>query len=332
MIQVTSLPLSRRDFVFSPLGNDGKYVVKDPRRQTYFRLGPRERLLLDLLDGRHDRQSLREEFAQQFHEELHDEDIDGFLELAAARGLLEDPIAPTPTSAPPKAAPSAPTAPKPRATGQSLLAWRKSLFDPDASYNWLEPKLRFFWTRGFLALSVPLIVAAVAIVWLNRNELVSDLAENLRWQTVVMGVLTLLLVTALHESAHGLTCKHYGGEVHEVGFLLIFFMPAFFCNVSDAWLLPKKSQRLAITFAGGYFELFLWALAVFGWRMTLQDTLVNYLAWTVVSISGVRVLFNFTPFIKLDGYYLLSDALDLPNLRQRALDYVADYLRWLLWG
>ncbi|HVX09575.1 MAG TPA: efflux RND transporter periplasmic adaptor subunit [Pirellulales bacterium] len=333
MAQITSLPLSRRDFVFSPLGNDGKYVVKDPRRQTYFRLGPRERLLLDLLDGRHDRDSIRREFQHQFKEELTEEDLDGFFELAASRGLLETPgVAPPPPEPRPAPPPSQPSVTTARPSGQSLLAWRKSVCDPDRFLGWLEPKLRLFWTRGFLAISAVAILAAAAVLWLNRGQFVSDLANNLRWQTLLLGGIALIIVTSLHESAHGLTCKHYGGEVHEVGFLLIFFMPSFFCNVSDAWLLPKKSQRLAVTFAGGYFELCLWAAAVFTWRLTMEDTLVNYVAWTVVSVSGVRVLFNFMPFIKLDGYYLLSDILDLPNLRQRGLERVAARLRWLLWG
>ncbi|HXT60001.1 MAG TPA: efflux RND transporter periplasmic adaptor subunit [Pirellulales bacterium] len=332
MIQATPLPLSRRDFVFSPLGGDGKYVVKDPRRQSYFRLGPRERLLLELLDGTRDRQSLREAFRKQFDDELTDDDIDGFLELAASRGLLEQPPeAPSERPSPEPAAAARPAA-RPRATGQSLLAWRKSLFDPDRLFTRWEPRLRFFWTRTFLGFSSVLIVFAAIVLWLNRLEFVSDLASNLRWQTLLLGVLTLILVTTLHESAHGLTCKHFGGEVHEVGFLLIFFMPSFFCNVSDAWLLPEKWKRLAITFAGGYFELCLWALAALIWRLTLEDSLVNYLAWTVVSVSGARVLLNFTPFIKLDGYYLLSDALDIANLRQRALARAAAGVRWLLWG
>ena len=330
MIQASFLPLSRQDFVFSPLGGDGKYVVKDPRRQCYFRLGPRERLLLELLDGNHDRHALREAFQNQFDDELTDEDIDGFLKLAASRGLLES----SPPTEPKQAADATPpdAARPPAKARQSLLAWRISLFDPDRLFTRLEPRLRFFWTRAFFGLSIALIAAAVFVLWLNRGQFVVDLAHNLHWQTVLLGGLTLILVTALHESAHGLTCKHFGGQVREVGFLLIFFMPSFFCNVSDAWLLPEKRKRLAITLAGGYFELFLWSLAAFAWRLTMQDTLVNYLAWTVVSVSGVRVLFNFTPFIKLDGYYLLSDALGIANLRQRALDQVAAGLRWLLWG
>ena len=96
--------------------------------------------------------------------------------------------------------------------------------------------------------------------------------------------------------------------------------------------MPQKRHRLAITFAGGYFELCLWALAVGVWRVTQQQSAVNYLAWIIVSICSVRVLFNFIPLIKLDGYYLLSDLLDIAKLRQRALDYVAGFLRWGLWG
>jgi putative peptide zinc metalloprotease protein len=335
MTEAVALPRSRRDFIYSPLGADGKYVVKDPRRQTYFRLGPRERFLLESLDGEHDRQALREAFQKQFNDELSDEDIDGFLVLAASRGLLQPagPAVEQPQIVTrPDAAATKPSPARRPTSGQSLLFWRRSLFDPDRIFTWLEPHVRLFWTRTFAALSALLVVMAIGVLVLNRLQFASDLAENLRWQTLLFGAVTLVLVTLLHECAHGLTCKHFGGEVHEVGFLLIFFMPSFFCNVSDAWLLPQKWKRLAVTFAGGYFELCLWAFSVLVWRLTLEDTLVNYMAWTVVSVSGVRVLFNFTPFIKLDGYYLLSDALDVPNLRGRALEVAAAWLRWLLWG
>lgn len=73
-------------------------------------------------------------------------------------------------------------------------------------------------------------------------------------------------------------------------------------------------------------------IAAFVWRITQLETGINYAAWIIVSICGVRILFNFIPFLKLDGYYLLSDACDIPNLRQLSLEYVASNLRWGLWG
>src|SRR5262249_24607124 len=78
--------------------------------------------------------------------------------------------------------------------------------------------------------------------------------------------------------------------------------------------------------------LFLWALAVFVWRLTTPDSLINYLAFVVLSACGVQTLFNFNPLLKLDGYYLLSDWLEVPNLQQRSADYVKGRIRWLLWG
>ena len=126
--------------------------------------------------------------------------------------------------------------------------------------------------------------------------------------------------------------QYYGGQVREIGFLLMLFMPCFYCNVSDAWLFREKSKRLWVTLAGGYFELFLWSLAVFVWRLSIQDTLVHYLAFVVLGVCGLQSLVNFNPLIKLDGYYLLSDWVEVPNLRQRAVGYVSARLRWLLWG
>ena len=108
-----------------------------------------------------------------------------------------------------------------------------------------------------------------------------------------------MLATTLHEFAHGLTCKHFGGEVHEVGFLMLFFIPCFYCNVSDAWLFREKSRRLWVTLAGGYFDLLAWATAAFVWRLTAQDSMINYLAWVILSVLGVRNLFNFNPLLKL---------------------------------
>jgi multidrug resistance efflux pump len=141
----------------------------------------------------------------------------------------------------------------------------------------------------------------------------------------------VLVVTTAHEFAHGLTCKHFGGEVHEIGFLLLYFQPAFYCNVSDAWLFPEKSKRLWVMFAGAYSEIFIWSLATLTWRLTEPDTWVSFLAMIVMATSGIKSIFNMNPLIKLDGYYLLSDYLEIPNLRQRSIGYVKAAIK-RVWG
>jgi multidrug efflux pump subunit AcrA (membrane-fusion protein) len=319
---VTLFPLRRADLVVRPFGDNGQYVVKDPQTGEFYHLGEAEHFLLTQLDGRRSAEMVRAAFEQRFGEPLSAGDLDDFLELARAQRFLQPA---TDASRPPGSAP-------PRQRRHSLLSWRKSLFDPDRLMTWLAPRLGFLWTRGFLVFSAGCILLAVLLVWAGRHQLAGGILQALRWETALWVWLTLFVVTMLHEFAHGLTCKHHGGEVHEIGFLLLFFMPCFYCNVSDAWLFKERSKRLWVTFAGGYFELFVWSLAVFVWRVTMPGTFVNYLAFVVLVSCGVQTLFNFNPLLKLDGYYLLSDWLEVPNLHQRAGDYTRAHLRRLLWG
>jgi multidrug resistance efflux pump len=175
-------------------------------------------------------------------------------------------------------------------------------------------------------------VCGTLVAWASRQELVSSFAYALRWETVVLAWLGLIVVTTCHEFAHGLTCKHFGGEVHEVGFLMIYLTPAFYCNVSDAWLFREKSKRLWVMLAGSYCDWCLWSILVVVCRLTIPNSLINYLSWLMVALLGARIFFNLNPLIKLDGYYLLSDWVEIPNLRQRSMDYLMSHLRWLLWG
>ena len=218
-------------------------------------------------------------------------------------------------------------APTPRKVRGSLLYLRFAAFDPNRLLGWLTPKVRFFFTPSFLILSAALILSAFATTVLEWNEITRAVGNLWRFDALALAWFTVLSVTALHEFAHGVTCKHFGGEVHDMGFLLIYFQPAFYCNVSDAWLFPQKSRRLWVTFAGAYFEIFLWSLATLAWRLVEPGTWISFAALVVMATSAIKSLFNMNPLIKLDGYYLLSDYLEIPNLRQRAFGYLMARLR-----
>lgn len=332
-----ALTLQRRsDLLIKPLGNDGEHVVKDPVTGTYFNLPPQEAFLLNQLDGARSAEAICQSFELKFADPLSVEDLEQFLEMARGQNLLV-PIAPKTPDAPVSPAPAA----QPRRTPfrfdfmsvvRNVLYWRRNVFDPDRLLNCLAPRLAWLWTASFFWVSLSLIVLAALLQATHWREFADYLPETFRWETVVMAWFILFVVTTLHEFAHGLTCKHHGGEVHEIGFLLMFFMPCFYCNVSDAWLIREKSKRIWVTLAGGYCDLCLWALGVFLWRLTLPGTPPNHLAWLVLTICGGRLLFNFNPLLKLDGYYMASDWLEIPNLRKRSLEYVAAHLRCLLWG
>ncbi len=131
------------------------------------------------------------------------------------------------------------------------------------------------------------------------------------------------VVKVIHEFGHGLSCKAFGGEVHEMGFLLLCFSPAMYCNVSDAWTLPNKWQRIIISGAGIYVELMIAAAATFVWWNTPSHPFVNYLSLSLMIVCSVStVFFNGNPLMRYDGYYVLADWLEIPNLRDRANKYL----------
>src|SRR5262245_52424656 len=140
----SQLPVHRTDLVIRPLGENGRYVVKDPRDGSYFQLGEQERFLLLLLDGEHGADVVSRKFEQQFSEPLTSSDLHGFVKLARGRRLLCEGISPL-------------VGPSHDRRRQSILYWRTSLFDPDRFCTWLEPRIRFFWTKAFLLVSAKFI-------------------------------------------------------------------------------------------------------------------------------------------------------------------------------
>jgi putative peptide zinc metalloprotease protein len=286
-------------------------VLKDPVSGAFFRFGDIEQFIAEQLDGATPLDEVRRRTEAHFDASLTPESLQAFVARLVKSGLLE----------------GGPERPKTRTRrlGRllgSLLYLRMPLFDPDALLGRLLRSMRWFFTPQFIALSAAIIVIAACIMIARWSEVAQDFSRLYHLSAIPLVLVVAFIVGTAHEFAHGLTCKHFGGQVREMGFLLMYFQPALYTNVSDAWLFPEKSKRLWVGLAGPYFELFLWALATCTWRLTDVETEANYVALSVMMLSGIKTLFNFNPFIKLDGYYLLSDYLDMPNLRKRSFAYV----------
>ena len=290
-------------------------VIKNPVSGEFFRLHEAERFIAEQLDGATPLNVVGTRVEKKFGASLAPEKLNAFIKTLDRNGLLE-----TQTNG---------HKPRPKQPGRfagSALALRFKILDPDRFLNRLLPWVQFCFTPQFLFFSAALICCAAAVTVFNWNEFLRDVSRLYSISTVPLLIATVFVVIAAHEFAHGLTCKHFGGEVREMGCMLIYFQPAFYCNVSDAWFF-SKARRLWVSFAGPYFELFLWALATLTWRLTNPETWVSRVALVVMATSGIKTLFNFNPLIKLDGYYLLSDYLDVANLRRKSFRYVGDFLK-----
>ncbi len=299
----------RADLVISPQvsGAETTFVVKDPAAERFFRFGEVEHFVARQLDGSTPLDIVRRRVEEQFERPLQTGTLETLIGQLRRCQLLESPEARDHRGG--------------RVRG-TLLYLRLKAFDPDCLLTGLVPRLQFVFTPGWLALTALLILLAAGVTFSNWFEIARGVSGLYRLDALLIAWLTVLSVTTAHEFAHGLTCKRFGGEVHEIGFLLIYFQPAFYCNVSDAWLFPRKSSRLWVTFAGAYLEIVVWASATLVWSIVDIDTRLSFLALVIMTTSGIKTLFNLNPLIKLDGYYLLSDYLEIPNLRQKSIAYL----------
>src|SRR5437016_12825317 len=242
----------RKDLVISRQdGSDGTiFVIKDPVTERYFRFKETEHFIAQQFDGATAPDTVRQRFEGKFGVNLSSENMEQFVNRLRGVGLLTDGEAGQPVQSSPR-----------RRVAGDLFYLRFKIFDPDRLFNWLLPQIQFLFTPYFVALSAALVVGAAGVSVVNWKEILHQSGALFRFESLALAWLVCLGVIAAHEFSHGLTCKYFGGRVREIGFLLIYFQPAFYCNVSDAWLFPEKSKRLWVTFAGAYFEPFFWALA-----------------------------------------------------------------------
>ena len=307
----------RSDLVIEPVEENGTpyYVIKDPRAERFYRIKPLEYFLISQFDGRTGLAEIRRRASEEKKVLISDDVLTRFAAKFRDLGLLVDGASKDKT---------APTSKRSRWAGLTL---KFPLANPERLLDWIYPKTKWCFSTGFVAFAAATIVAAIMIAITNRHELAFGLGRVVNLEGLSFVIATVSIVTILHELAHALTCRHFGGRVTDMGFLLLYLLPCFYVNVSDTYLFREKRPRLLVVFAGGYFELFIWAASVLAWRVVATETFVSRALFVVIAVCGIRSLFNFNPLIKMDGYFLLSDYLGIANLRQEALSGMTRLVR-----
>jgi putative peptide zinc metalloprotease protein len=230
--------------------------------------------------------------------------------------------------------PTATAAAKPRFRIGSLLRFQMRLVDPTPFLNRLEPLIRrLFSTESGLALAI-LAGVALAMVFLRFDQLANNLPGP--WDffgpdNLLLLLATFVVVKTLHEIGHAFAARRFGAECHEAGVMMMMFTPLLYTNVTDAWILDRRS-RLMITAAGMLVELALASVATILWFVASPGVFKAMLANIMVLCTVGTIVFNGNPLLRFDGYFLLTDLAGLPNLSQRASHRLQQFVSFVLLG
>jgi putative peptide zinc metalloprotease protein len=206
------------------------------------------------------------------------------------------------------------------------------LGNPTRFLESLAPVGRVLFSREALTAWVIAVVAAVLTAAANWSQIAAAKPIDLGRQGMLRMFVAWCVLKLLHETAHGLACRRFGGSVSKFGVALILGLPSPFVETTSAWRMPNKWQRIVVSLAGIYVELFVAALAVLFWAHTTGDVW-RQLALSIAAVASISTLmFNLNPLMRFDGYFALSDWLEIPNLAGLAKHKCSRGLRRYLLG
>ncbi len=289
------------------------YTIKEPLTGRFFRLRAPEYYLLSRADGETTAAQAAEATGARFGIQIPAAAAEAFFAKMERLLFFEGPGL---------------ERERPRLSRMTIVGQRRSLgtirlkaFDPDSLLVRWMPRLRFFFQPMAIGLSFGVMLAAALIMVSQSGVWGSSLADLWRLSSLPLLFAGILVIGFVHEFGHALTLKYFGGSVREMGFLLLYFQPCFYCNLSDAYLLKNRRAKMLVGLAGLFFQGVITALFILLWRLMAPGTIVANFLYVATAFSLAVYLFNFNPLIRLDGYYMLADWLRIPNLRAKAFAY-----------
>ena len=211
---------------------------------------------------------------------------------------------------------------------------RFSGWDPDRYLTWLDRVAGKYIYSPWCVMAVVTLFLFEATVFISRWSSIEPdvkLYYNFTHKSfldLAQFWLLFLVLGFIHESSHGLTCKHFGGEVHSMGLLFLYMMPAFYVDVTEMWISATKLQRLATIIAGIWSEMVVCGIGMIVWLNTQPGEWLHDFAYQIILITGIAViLINLNPLIKLDGYYFLTEAIGIPDLKERSTGFLSGWFQ-----
>jgi putative peptide zinc metalloprotease protein len=199
-----------------------------------------------------------------------------------------------------------------------FLAIKIPLIDPDRMLQAAMPLIRFLFGPFGAVLYLALLAVAGKALIDSADSLFSQGAGLLSPGNLPLLYVGFIIAKVIHEFGHAAVCKRYGGEVHKMGVMLLIFAPMPYVDATSSWGFRSRAERMLTGAAGVIAELGVAAVAALLWASTAPGV-VNAIAYNVIFVASVSsVLFNLNPLLRFDGYHMLVDFLDVPNLFQRS--------------
>jgi putative peptide zinc metalloprotease protein len=317
----------RKELRFETRTQQGKdfVIIEDPVRNKFFQIGTREFALISAVDGVRTMSQLVSDVAT--------EGIDDEFAVQVCQWLVQSNLAYSDAMDSSK---------RINAQVQSLqkaaligklnpVSFKVKLFNPTRALDMIFPLAKLFFSKAFFAIWCIVAVMGLRTIWTRWDEMggaSTGILSDFGWVWMLVFWLILKIV---HEAAHGIACRKYGGEVPEAGVLMLLFTPMAYVNVTSMWRFASRWHRIVVAGAGMYVELFISFIAIIVWSQS--EGMVADTAFQIFFMASVTtILFNANPLMRFDGYFILSDTLGVANLYPKGTRWFGDRLKSLVFG
>ncbi|MFT7221930.1 MAG: putative peptide zinc metalloprotease protein [Candidatus Azotimanducaceae bacterium] len=212
------------------------------------------------------------------------------------------------------------------------LFFRIPLWKPDRFIEATLPYVSWMASRSFLVLLAILGMLGLYLVVRQFDQFLGTFLHFFSWSGLFVYLMALFLVKVFHELGHAYTAKQMGCRVPIIGVAFMVGWPILYTDTSDAWKVAEKSKRLRIGAAGVGVELGIAVLSLFLWSIAPEGSLKSAFFLLATTTWILSVFVNFNPFMRFDGYYLLSDLINMPNLEPRSFGMARWWMREKLFG
>jgi putative peptide zinc metalloprotease protein len=308
-----------------------KFFVLKPKSDGFYRLDPEQWRMLQLFDGESSFEQIAAKYTEATGMECSEEQVREFSDALATTDMIN-------RSALENNAVLLDTLEQQRRKRRKskwgdLAEVNVAAWDPDTYLTRIYPYIKFLYSPWFNLFGL-FMVGIMTVIFIGHwNIIWHDTFEfyNLTDKTFLDFITVWVLfsfVAFFHESAHGCTVKHFGGGVHGMGFMLMYFLPCFYCDSTEVYVYGEKWPRICTAMAGIWIELVFCSFVTIVWWATAPGLWIHNVAYMLIVITGIGVVvLNINPLVKLDGYFIVCELIGVTDLKEKSTAYLSTWYK-----